>query len=473
MKKDLSFLLEDEIFKLYELFFGAILIKKDSQTYLSNLKSVVNNQSYIDKVLERLNEMEKRILKLLSFQINIPGNQINEKLSLILQDQISIIGKHIQHLIDKNYIFIRDDGSLLVPPIYYDQDENYTVDLKFSDSLVAGYHSDLLKDIIHLVIFFISHPLTFSKNSTLYKKDFEMIYDIFSFYAKLEERDYHLAAYFFSTLFYQNENLDIAKLEDFFKFDNFDKIITIVKQVFPGIISMYDRVLEEKKSLVVEKHEFYNLWVRSFILQDIQGQLFKASFDEMVSFLERFGLIESDEHSYTIKFFDETENKDFGFRLGSNFCIYQSSDAIGADSFFTALFSEFKGYDSLVEYEITGESIRNAVINNISYDDVSTFLKDKTSKEENSELSTNVLQTIQQWFEKYGSYFFLDGTVFFSNFIEKGKVISTLIENGMVNAIEIKKHTVFFVPKEEKTKFFNFLKKSDIEFCDKTPISIE
>ena len=67
--KKLNYLTEDEIIDFYELFFGNILIKKPNISYYSNLSKCLDKENFIQSVLNKLNENELKILKILSKDI--------------------------------------------------------------------------------------------------------------------------------------------------------------------------------------------------------------------------------------------------------------------------------------------------------------------------------------------------------------------------------------------------------------------
>ena len=90
----------------------------------------------------------------------------------------------------------------------------------------------------------------------------------------------------------------------------------------------------------------------------------------------------------------------------------------------------------------------------------------------NIKIANNVETTIRQWYDKYASYFYSTGTIFFCKTPEKGKLIKTLIRKGMVKAYEIKRNEIFLIPEESKDDFFGFLDKSEINYFEKRPKSI-
>ena len=94
----LKSLKDEEILKLYELFFGPILMRRETKFYLESLKTFLNKDSSIEKVISRLNVLEIEIIKLLSQLTEVPSAFLNEKLSIILGEHPSLIGKTIQNL---------------------------------------------------------------------------------------------------------------------------------------------------------------------------------------------------------------------------------------------------------------------------------------------------------------------------------------------------------------------------------------
>ena len=74
----LNSLEDDEILKLYELFFGPILMRRETEFYLESLKTFLNKESSIEKVVNKLNSLEIEIIKLLSQLAQVPAIFLNE-----------------------------------------------------------------------------------------------------------------------------------------------------------------------------------------------------------------------------------------------------------------------------------------------------------------------------------------------------------------------------------------------------------
>ena len=85
----------------------------------------------------------------------------------------------------------------------------------------------------------------------------------------------------------------------------------------------------------------------------------------------------------------------------------------------------------------------------------------------NQELQPNVLQTIHDWFEKFGSYYTAEGIFFIADNEKKGKMIQKLIDEGLVEASTIKKDSIFLIEEEKKELFFDFIKSSQIFYYEK------
>ncbi|MCG8572834.1 MAG: hypothetical protein MJB14_22100, partial [Spirochaetes bacterium] len=146
----------------------------------------------------------------------------------------------------------------------------------------------------------------------------------------------------------------------------------------------------------------------------------------------------------------------------ANYNIYLSGESSRDDFYFPALFCDFIKYDKMAEYEITEDSIKRAIFFSIKEEDILKYLKKYHLKP-----ASHVLTTIHQWYDKNGSFYYLAGTVFFSNSPEKGKIISKLIHNKLIKAFEIEENRVFLIPEEEKAQFFQFLDNSHINYYQK------
>ena len=132
-----------------------------------------------------------------------------------------------------------------------------------------------------------------------------------------------------------------------------------------------------------------------------------------------------------------------------------------------ALFSDFKKYNKIVEYEITEFSIKRGITIGVTIENVLNYLNSFNIK-----VSKNVETVIKQWFDKHGSFFYSSGTFFFCQNIEKGKIINSLIEKGMIKAYEIKKNEIFLISEENKKQYFEFLEKAGINFYHKIPSDV-
>jgi len=113
-------LTEKEVIDLYEVFFGKILIKKPDFSYKKNIEVLSGKESFIKGVLEKLNETEVEVLKSLSNVSIVPFNFINDKINQITNIPLANIDRAVNSLLQKKYIFLREDNNtLIIPQIYY------------------------------------------------------------------------------------------------------------------------------------------------------------------------------------------------------------------------------------------------------------------------------------------------------------------------------------------------------------------
>ena len=155
----LKSLKDEEILKLYELFFGPILMRRETKFYLESLKTFLNKDSSIEKVISRLNVLEIEIIKLLSQLTEVPSAFLNEKLSIILGEHPSLIGKTIQNLIVKNYIFTRDDKYLFIPELIANHYKNEGISAKKISTTEQVYNCEKFGDVINTIIYFLSKKM--------------------------------------------------------------------------------------------------------------------------------------------------------------------------------------------------------------------------------------------------------------------------------------------------------------------------
>lgn len=460
---ELSYLNDDEIVYFYELFFGKILIKKSASLYLQNLQASLSKENFVEKVVERLNTIERTILEIVSFTRSVPYMNINEKLSIILNEQASVIGKHIQNLIERNYIFLRDEKFLIIPDVYF---PSSAVNVDFSEivSPADEYSSKTLVDINNIINYIVTRDLAFSKSDRLYKKDFLNLYELFSSYATLEKSDYDLITYVISNRFYLNGQIYRGELESYFALSPVEQILYFIEHGLRPVFHIIDYFYNRQKSFTGSLDHFKQLWMHSLLLTDHPKAPFKFSFEQVIDFLSKTGIITQNDSMLVLNYFNNSHEKKEFIQTYSNYSLYIHSDSTTSSFYVPALFSNFTKYDKIVEYEINEHSIKKAILNGLTREDVGNFFKTHSIT-----LSPHVETTLTDWFNKYGSYYYVSGTVFFCETKEKGKIISTLIENKMIKAYEIKKNQTFLIPEEEKARFFSFLEKSSISFYEKKP----
>lgn len=458
---ELSYLNDDEIISFYELFFGKILIKKSPSLYLKNLQVSLTKENFIEKVVERLNSSERIILEILSFKRSIPYHNINEKLSIILEEQASVIGKHIQNLIERNYIFLRDEKFLIIPDIYFPEKKD-SLDFSEIPSPQVEYSFKTIVDINNIINYILTKDFAFSKSERLYKKDFLTLYELFSSYAGLEKSDYDLISYVIANRFYLEGQINIKELEKYFSLPAKEQTLYFIKHGLPAVYHIIDHFYTKKQSALCSEEHFEQLWTHTLLLTDHRKPPFKMSYDSIIDFLEKTGLITLENNNLTINYYEKSAEKEDFIQTYSNYSFYLHSDTTADNAYFPALFSEYKKYDRVVEYDITEQSVKKAILNGLGWDDVKEFFDAAEIT-----LSPHVETTLTGWFNKYGSFYYVTGTVFFCETKEKGKIISKLIESGMIKAQEIKKDRTFLIPEEEKAHFFSFLEKSSINFYEK------
>jgi len=463
----LDYLLKNEVEEFYELFFGKILIKRSKFSYYSNLVKCLSKDDFIERVLSRLNDTEFEILKLLSFHHTIvPNNFIVEKLSIILSISTVDVRRSFNNLIEKKYVFLREKNEIVIPGVFFNDKNvktNYRVEKIETPKLLEANTQIKINNIIS---YFISKETKFSNGLTLYKKDISSIKNIFSKHAKLSEKEFNLIGYFYSIAFLDEEsNLIMRKVEDYFRLSFSERVYFFIKTLFPGVYSIFEFVKKEKKTLNIDLDEFEKLWERSLLISDINTEPFKLNYKETLEFVNSLGILEIKDDRVILYYFDdEAETKEDNMKINSSFNIYVNSDSKSDRYFFTVLFADMKKYDKFVEYEINENSIKRSILYGIDIEKIVDHLKNN-----NLELPKNVAATVKQWFDKQASFFFTQGTLFFANSKEKGKLISTIAEKGLIRVYEIKKDEVFLVPEEEKENFFKFLKKSGISYFAKQP----
>lgn len=457
-----DFLNEKEISELYELFFGKVLIKKADFSYVDNLKISLVKENFVKSFVDRLPQQEIDILKIISKVKSIPYNFLPEKISNILNIPNTNIGKSVGNLIQRKFIFLRDNDNIVIPSIYF---EIKDVVYDFVDCEERKYENKFLQDIISLINYFVSKNLKFSNGFAIYKKDYLFIEESFGKYCNLKRIEYNLISYFFSLAFMdRNGAVYYKNIENFFELSNIEKIRFFLKIAFPAVYSIISGILKnEKKDIEILTEDFKELWIRAFLSTEYSETPMKYSFANILSFLKDLDVIEIKDDKIIIKYYQEEFDKiKSEIKVSSNFNIYVNSNSNESDFYYPAMFCDFIKYNKIVEYEINENSIKKGVISGVTYRSMEDFFK-----KYNIELPSNVEQTVKMWFEKHSSFYYATGTMFFCENEEKGELFKTLIKNKVVNAFEVKKDAVFLIPDDEKEIFFDFLEKSGVNFYHK------
>ncbi|MBN2544393.1 MAG: hypothetical protein JXB50_01265 [Spirochaetes bacterium] len=465
----LDYLNEKEIIEFYELFFGNILIKRPGFSYYSNLSKCLTKDNVVQSILEKLNSHELNILKILSRNIYIPNDYLIEKLHIIMDIPAPIIKKSISNLIEKKYIFIREDKKLVIPNVFFSDDSEKS-DYKEDQDDPVVYSSRALNDINNLLNYYISKEIKHSNSFSLYKKDHHDLIAVFSNYSSINEDEYDLVTYFYGVNFVdETESLIIEKVKDYFNLPNFNKTMQFVKIVFPWLNTIISYFYKQNTCIRIKKDKLKNLWVNSILLTEYKNIPIKFSFEKTLKFLLKLNLIIKEKDEFIFPIFKNKEDDEFNSqaRLTSSFNFFINADNLRKDFYFPAMFSDFIKYNKIVEYEITEYSVKRGVINGLVLDDVLDFFNSFSLK-----IPLNVETTLKQWFDKYASYFYSTGTHFFCQSREKGRLINSLVEKGLIKAYQIKENEVFLIPDEHKEQFFSFIEKSGIDFYQKKPIKV-
>lgn len=462
----LDYLNEKEIIEFYELFFGNILIKKPNFPYYQNLSKCLKNETIVKSILNKLNSYEQEILKTVSRNIYLPYKFLIEKLSILLNIPPSTVKKALTNLVEKKYIFIRDDRKLIVPDVYFEKQKNK---INFIEKAPENdpYFSDGLKDINNLLCYFISKEIKYSNSFSLYKREYQEVENIFSNYSTLKEEEYNIVTYFYAINFLDDSfSLILNRIKNYFAKTNLEKILYFLKITLPECFAIFNYFYTLGISAQLTLDDFKELWLTSYLLTEYENEPFKITVDEVLDFLSKINLINIEKNIVTIKYFSSSKD-DFEdhIRLSSSFNFFINSESSRKDFYFPALFCDYKKYNKIVEYEITEESINRGVKHGLLFDDVINFFNSLSLK-----IPKNIETTLHQWFDKHASYFYSQGLHFFCQNKEKGRLISSLIEKGILKAFQIKEDEIFLIPEEEKINFFSFIEKSGIYFYEKRPI---
>ncbi|OHD19808.1 MAG: hypothetical protein A2086_13735 [Spirochaetes bacterium GWD1_27_9] len=460
----LNYLEENEVIELYELFFGKILIKKPDFSYINNLTSSLTKESFVKSVIEKLTPQEIDVLKELSANIFVPYDFIAEKLHIILKIPTNIINKAISNLLLKKIIFLRNNTTLVIPHIYFPQEEKTIKYSLISESELKNYHSKTLIDINNLINYFISKDLTFSNANAVYKKDGVTIEDIFLNYSSLKRLEYNYISHFFCAAFRDKTgNINLDNIKSYFNLPEVEKSLFFVRFTFPEAYAILTHFYSFEKDIRIDMEELKKLWLTSFLLTNYVTTPLKLDINNILHFLKELNLVQIDNNTIIINYFTKDSiYEKMDVRVTSNFNLYINANSNDKDFYIPALFADMIKYNKIVEYEITESSIKRGILFGFSFDFFINYLK-----QININLSANVEATIKQWFDKYNSFFYITGTLFFCETEEKARIIKTIIENKVIKAYEVKKNEIFLIPEEEKLSFFNFLTKSGINYYQK------
>ncbi|MBP7552238.1 MAG: hypothetical protein KA885_02335 [Spirochaetes bacterium] len=453
---------DDEIKSLYEVFLGKILMKREDFSYRKNLLSVLSKDNVISSFVEKLNGDESRILKFITNFEFLSNLYLIEKISIILDMQLFLVNKVISNLLLKSYIFQRDD-LIIIPQIYYEVSASTSHEIV--DISGEIYCSKSVTDINNIILYFIIKEFKFSNSYSLYKKDNISSDQIFSNYSNFNYDDLNAISYFFSNAFCDEQfNISLNKVEIYFSKNPFERILYFVEITFPNFYSILNFYYKNKQSVVFKKEDLKNLWELALINQTYTYPPIKKDFNEVLSFLEKIGMVRTleDGRILIIHYYKNDEDVGNEITISTNFTFFINANSTQKDYYEISLFGDMLNYNKLVEFEISELSIKRSVVNGYNYDNFQRFFENNGIN-----LPKNVETTIRQWYDKYGSYFYSTGTLFFCNGLEKGKLIKSLIEKEVITAYELIKDEVFIIPDENKDNFFSFLEKSGINYFNK------
>ncbi|MBQ3923454.1 MAG: hypothetical protein II707_09165 [Spirochaetales bacterium] len=460
----LSNLNQEEIQHLYELFFGPILVKHQNFSYLDNIMTLLSKPNSIKTYLDKLNTQEKKVLEYLSRFRMISESFLKEKLNIIIDMPLFLIEKIISVLIAKNFIFRRGD-CLVIPQIFY-PNEPPNIEQEQFPAVEEEYFPKAMTDVHNMISFFICQGFSFSNQLFLYKKDFQLTEQMFANYAVLHGNEYNFVSYFFANAFISDgPSLNLYQLRSFFAMNILDRAMYILEIISPNMFSVIKHFNNTGKSIKISRDNLFYLWEQTLLKQEFDYAPLRVTFDEIMGYLINMEIVKQDGDGYIIRCWTKSApDRPSDLKISTNFNLFMNASTLRSDQYVPTLFADMKNYNSIVEYEITENSVRRGVINGYTYDSFCKFLKDN-----NVVLPQNVDSTISQWFEKHGSYYYTTGTVFFCNTKAKAKIIQNLIENGYVKAYELKKDEVYIIPEEDREDFFRFLDKSGINYFNKEP----
>ncbi len=465
---NLNYLNDEEIIKLYELFFGSILIKREASIYLTTLQSTINKDGFIQKALEKLNKHEIEIINSISSITMMPYNFIFEKLSIILGEQASIVGKYLTNLINRNYIFLRSDKTIVIPDIYNTEKLDLINITPLERDDAGLYDHRHLNDFNNFINYLLTKDIVFSKSGVLYKKDYDSAAEVFTSYSKLDRDLFDIFAYYYSAKFVCEDTIDFIEVSAFYGLTPVEKALSLLKVIAPYFYHIVKFCYNEKKSFSINKEVLKRLWINALLLTEIDDVPYHLDYKMFIRLMTVIGLFTENSDDIIVNYYSESTTKEMTLTISSNYTIFVNSDATSDNLYKPSLFSDYIKYDKFAEYEISPHSVKRAVYNGYSFKDFKDFIS-----QFDITLAPNVDTTISQWFDKFGSHFYVTGTIFFCETQEKGKIISKLIDNNMVEAYEIKKDSVFLIPEGKSKIFFDFLEKSGITFYENRPKKIK
>ena len=450
---------DDEIVRLYELFFGQVLVRKSIDTYVNGLKSVMQTPSFFEKLMEKLNPLEKNLLFQISDTANIPTFFANEKLSLVMGEHPSIIGKAINTLCGKNYLLHKED-SFVVPNFLLTKPTD-SLNLKTADLKEKEYNSETIVHMNNIFLYLLSSQFVYSKTSTLYKKDFTQLLAFFGSVFSYDDAFYNIVSYCSCKMFTLNDKINWDAVKKYFSLSSHEQAYMILQTIAPFIMPLFDQALEKGKAVVVEKSQLSNVYNRLLLTSVLKEEPFRLSQQELMGFLKIVHMINEENHHFEFLAYQKSPEKKMDITISSNFSIFVNSDTTDPSYYLTAIFGNFVKFDKLAEFEISPTSIQKTINECLEEKDFDVFLK-----LHNQELQPNVLQTIHDWFEKFGSYYTAEGIFFIADNEKKGKMIQKLIDEGLVEASTIKKDSIFLIEEEKKEQFFDFIKSSQIFYYE-------
>ena len=100
----LNSLEDDEILKLYELFFGPILMRRETEFYLESLKTFLNKESSIEKVVNKLNECDAIIFSYPVYTFIAPS-QLHRFIELLKENNVNLENKFVTQITTSKHFY--------------------------------------------------------------------------------------------------------------------------------------------------------------------------------------------------------------------------------------------------------------------------------------------------------------------------------------------------------------------------------